>query len=160
MTKSVVRIKDMNLELLKDLPGFQGVFKAIINSQMKLLVRFNLTKEPQERMGCSHSRVATVRETYLENKFFPGQGEVRELFGWPEKFSKGLESQGKVSEFENKCYGRQSSENLFSLFKRGKDVPSHKIVEAHLSLHWGLLLKERICSLGKQILSFKSNPQI
>ena len=25
-------------------------------------------------------------------------------------------------------YGRQSSENLFILFKRGKNVPSHEIV--------------------------------
>ena len=45
-------------------------------------------------------------------------------------------------------YGRQSSENLFILFKRGKDVHSHEIVHAHLSPHWGLLLKEIICSLG------------
>ena len=59
----------------------------------------------------------------------------------------------------NGC-GRQSSENSFILFKRGKDVHSHEIVKAHLPSHWGLLLKERICSLGEQILSFKSNPQI
>ena len=45
-------------------------------------------------------------------------------------------------------YGRQSSENLFILFKRGMDVLSHEIVYAYLSPHWG------------QILSFKSNPQI
>ena len=57
-------------------------------------------------------------------------------------------------------YGRQSSENLFIPFRRGKDVQYHEIVYAHLCLHWGLLLKERICSLEEQILSFKSNPQI
>ena len=57
-------------------------------------------------------------------------------------------------------YGRQSSENLFILLKRGKDVHSHGIVSAHLPLHRGLLLKERICSLREQILSFKSNPVI
>ena len=57
-------------------------------------------------------------------------------------------------------YGRQSSENSFILFKRGKDVHSHEIVEAHLPPHWELLLKERICSPKEQILSFKSNPQI
>ena len=45
-------------------------------------------------------------------------------------------------------YGRQSSENLYILFKRGKDVHYHEIVLAHLPKHWGLLLKERICSLG------------
>ena len=43
-------------------------------------------------------------------------------------------------------YGRQSSENLFLLFRSGKDVLSHGIVQAHLSPHWGPLLKERICS--------------
>ena len=42
---------------------------------------------------------------------------------------KGLESQGKVREFENKwLWQRQSSENSFILFKRGKDVHSHEIV--------------------------------
>ena len=52
----------------------------------------------------------------------------------------------------NGC-GRQSSENLFNLFKRGKDVHSHEIVQAHLPPHWGLLLKKRICSLREQTLS-------
>ena len=33
--------------------------------------------------------------------FFPGQGKVREFGGWPGKFSKDLESQGNVREFEN-----------------------------------------------------------
>ena len=36
-------------------------------------------------------------------------------------------------------YGRQSPENLFILFKKGKDVLSREIVLAHLPLHWGLL---------------------
>ena len=53
-------------------------------------------------------------------------------------------------------YDRQTSESLVILFKRGKDVLSHEIVKAP---HWGLPLKERICSLGEQILSFKSNSQ-
>ena len=35
-------------------------------------------------------------------KFFPGQGKVREFCGWPGKFRKDWESQGKVREFENK----------------------------------------------------------
>ena len=35
-------------------------------------------------------------------KFFPGQGKVREFYGWPGKFRKDLGSQGKVREFENK----------------------------------------------------------
>ena len=60
-------------------------------------------------------------------KVFPGQGKVREFCGWPGKFRKNLESQGKIRELENKWLW-QSSENLFILLKRGKDVPSHKIV--------------------------------
>ena len=62
-------------------------------------------------------------------KFFPGRGKVREFCGWPGKFRKDLESEGKVREFENiNGYSRQSPENLFILFKRGKDVLSHEIV--------------------------------
>ena len=47
-------------------------------------------------------RVATVREKYLENEIFPGQGKVRKFCGWPGKFRKDLENQEKVREFENK----------------------------------------------------------
>ena len=93
-------------------------------------------------------------------KYFPGQGKVREFCGWSRKFRKDFESQGKVREFEINVYGRQSSENLFILFKGEKDVLSHEIVWAHLPPRMGLLIKVRICSLGEQILSFKSNPQI
>ena len=57
-------------------------------------------------------------------------------------------------------YGRQSSENLFILFKMEKDVLSHAIVWAYLPPHRGLLIKQRICSVREQILSFKSNSQI
>ena len=60
-------------------------------------------------------------------KFFPGQGKVREFYGWPGKFRKDLENQEKVREFSINGYVRQSSENLFILFKRGKDVHSHEI---------------------------------
>ena len=75
-----------------------------------------------------YSRVATVREKYLENKFFSrseksqgtvdGQGNVEGTWKVREK-SGNLKMNG---------YGRQSSENLFILFKRGKDVHSHEIV--------------------------------
>ena len=60
-------------------------------------------------------------------KFFPGQGKVREFCGWPGKFRKDLGSQGKVRESENKCLW-QPSENLFILFKRGKDILPHEVV--------------------------------
>ena len=60
--------------------------------------------------------------------FFPGQGKVREFCGWPGKFRKDLESQGKVRDLKISGYDRQFSENLCVLFKRGKDVLSHEIV--------------------------------
>ena len=49
-------------------------------------------------------------------------GKVREFCGWTGKFRKDLKSQGKVREFENNGYDRQSSENLYILSKRGKGV--------------------------------------
>ena len=67
---------------------------------------------------------------------------------------------GKSGNLKINGYGKQSSQNLFILFKRGRDAHSHEIVKAHLPLHWGLLLKERICFPREQILSFKSSPQI
>ena len=59
-------------------------------------------------------------------KFIPGQGKVREFCGWPGKFRKDLENQGKVREFKNKWLCQ--AENLFILFKREKDLHSHEIV--------------------------------
>ena len=35
-----------------------------------------------------------IQGKYLEMKFFPGQGKVREFCGWAGKFRKDLESQG------------------------------------------------------------------
>ena len=61
-------------------------------------------------------------------KFFPGQGKVREFCGLPGKFRKDVESRGKVREFEKNGCGWQSSENLFILFERGKNVHSREIV--------------------------------
>ena len=62
-------------------------------------------------------------------KFFLCQGKVREFCGWSGKFRKDLESQGKKSgNLKIIGCGRQSSENLFILFKREKDVLSHEIV--------------------------------
>ena len=60
-------------------------------------------------------------------KFFPGQGKVREFCGWPGKFRKDLESQGKVREFDSKWLW-QAVFRKFILFKRGKDVHSHEMV--------------------------------
>ena len=58
-------------------------------------------------------------------KFFPGQGNVREFCGWPGDSRRGLETQEKVWEFENKWLWQavfRKSENLFILFNRGKDM--------------------------------------
>ena len=65
-------------------------------------------------------RVATVREKYLENKIFPGQGKVREFCGWPGKFRKDLESQGKVREFENKWLWQADIRKLIYSVQEGK----------------------------------------
>ena len=53
-------------------------------------------------MTLFNSRVAMVREKYLKNDVFSGQGKLREFCGWSGTFRKDLESQGKVREFENK----------------------------------------------------------
>ena len=66
-------------------------------------------------------------------KFFPCQGKVWEFCGWPGKFRKDLESQGKGN-LKINGYGRQTSKNLFILFKRGKDVLFHEVVQAHIPL--------------------------
>ena len=49
-----------------------------------------------------------------------------------------MKSQGKVWEFENKRLWQTALENSCILFKRGKNIHSHEIVEAHLPPHWGL----------------------
>ena len=66
-----------------------------------------------------------VREKYLEMKFFPGQGKVREVCGWPGKFRKDLKRQGKVRDFEKKWLWQAVFRKII-LFKRGKDVISQR----------------------------------
>ena len=74
-------------------------------------------------------RVATIREKYLENEIFPGRGKKSGYFmngqGNLERTWKVREKSGNLKIYG---YGRQSSENLSILFKRGKDVLSHEIV--------------------------------
>ena len=43
-------------------------------------------------------------------------------------------------------------QKIYLFFLRGEKI--------YFLMRWGLLLKERICSHGEQILSFNSNPQI
>ena len=51
---------------------------------------------------CSFSQGCHGQGKYLENGIFSRSGKVQEFCGWPGKFRKDLESQGKVREFENK----------------------------------------------------------
>ena len=51
--------------------------------------------------------------------FFPGQGKVGEFCGWPGKFRKDLESQGKVREFEKNMAMAGSLQKIYS-FQEGK----------------------------------------
>ena len=62
-------------------------------------------------------RVATVREKYLENEFFSRSGNFVVGQGNLEKTWKVREKSGNL---KINGYGRETSENLFNLFKRGK----------------------------------------
>ena len=67
--------------------------------------------------------IATVREKIWKMEFSPDQGKVREFCGWPGKFRKNLESEGKVKEFGNKWLW-QSSKQLYILLTGKKAVLS------------------------------------
>ena len=74
-------------------------------------------------------RAATVREKYLENDFFfKAREKSGNFFGWSGKFRRAWKVREKSGNLKINGYGRQTSENLCILFKRGKDVLSHKIV--------------------------------
>ena len=60
--------------------------------------------------------------------FFPGQGKVREFFGWPGKFRKDLESQGKIREFENKWLWQAVFRKFIYSVQERKGVHSHETV--------------------------------
>ena len=66
-----------------------------------------------------------IRENYLENENFPRSGKSQGICGWSGKFRKVREKSGNL---KINGYGRQTSENSFILFKRGKDVLCHEIV--------------------------------
>ena len=63
------------------------------------------------------SRIATVREKYLEKEFFSRSGNFVDGQGNLERTWKVREKSGNL---KINGYGKQSSENLFILFKRGK----------------------------------------
>ena len=64
-------------------------------------------------------------------KFFPDQGKVGEFCGWPGKFRKDLESQGKVREFEKKKAVAGSLQKIYSV-QDGKGCifssPEHEVL--------------------------------
>ena len=63
-----------------------------------------------------------------KRNFFQVREKSVNFCGWPGKFRKDLVSQERSGNLKIIGCGRQSSENLFILFKRGKDVLSHEIV--------------------------------
>ena len=71
------------------------------------------------------ARVATVREKYLENEIFSRSGKSQGILWMAREIWKGL---GKSGTSKINGSGKQSSENLFILSKRGNCVLSHEIV--------------------------------
>ena len=61
-------------------------------------------------------------------KIFPGQGIVREYVDGQGNLERAWKVREKSGNLKINGYGRQTSENSFILFKRGKDVISHEIV--------------------------------
>ena len=83
--------------------GLQHLMTGNLCLPSSKLVPFSESGKDKAAEGERWARAAMVRGKYLEKmKFFPAQEKVREFCGWPGKFRKDLESQGKVREFENK----------------------------------------------------------
>ena len=61
-------------------------------------------------------------------KFFPFQGKVREFVDGQGNLERTWKVREKSVNLKMNGYGRQFSENLFILSKRGKGVLSHEIV--------------------------------
>ena len=96
-----------------------------------------------------------VREKDLENEISSRSGKVREFCGWPGKFRKDVESQGIRKKMAIQANFRKFNCSV----QEGKRCTFSLDSLSPSPLYWGLSLQERICSLGEQILSFKSNPQ-
>ena len=69
-----------------------------------------------------------IREKYLENHFFQVREKSGNFVDGQENLKRTWKVREKSGNSKINCYGRQSSENLFILFKRGKNVLSHEIV--------------------------------
>ena len=93
------------------------------------------TVKKQCRPGCHGQGKISGKLNFFQvreksGNFVDGQGNLESIWKVREK-----SGNSKIN-----CYGRQSSENLFALLKKGKNVHSHEIVKAHLPPHLGLLL--------------------
>ena len=97
-------------------------------------------------------RVAMTRENHLVNAFFQARKKLGNFIVDPQIW--------KCQVIVREQFGYISLPKIYVVSWWGKDVLSREIIQAHLSLHWGLHLQERICSPGEQILSFKSKPSI
>ena len=73
-------------------------------------------------------RVATVRENIWKMEFFPGQGKSGNLVDGLGNLERTWKVREKSGNLKINGYGRQSSENSFILYKRGKDVHYREIV--------------------------------
>ena len=71
-------------------------------------------------LAIRQSRVVTVREKYLENEILSRSGNFVDSQGNLDRTWKVRKKSGNL---KINGYGMQSSENLFILFKRGKDFP-------------------------------------
>ena len=69
-----------------------------------------------------------VREKYLENEIFSRSGKSRNFVDRQGNLERTWKVREKSGNLKINGYGSQSSENLFILFKRGKDVHSQEIV--------------------------------
>ena len=76
---------------------------------------------------CTICRVATVREKYLENEiFFHIRGKLGNFVDGQGNLERTWKVREKSGNLKINGYGRQTSENLFIMFERGKDVLSHE----------------------------------
>ena len=100
---SDINNRNFNETLTNNIVSFEQpgpVVQSIVS--LKLLVKDSLGLVVHIKWCADIFRVTMVRENIWTMKFFPVQGKVREFCGWPRKFRKDLESQGKAREFENK----------------------------------------------------------
>ena len=61
-------------------------------------------------------------------EFFPGQGKAGNFMDGQGNLENSWKVREKAGNLKINGYARQSSENLFFLFKRGTDIHPHEIV--------------------------------